>query len=72
VSGSKSRKLRILVLMHEDLVPPETIDGLSDKEINPWKTEYDVTVTLKDMGHEVLPLGVADDLGVLRRAISTS
>jgi len=55
--------------MHEDLVPPETIKGMSDKEVTPFKTEYDVTVTLRDMGHEVRPLGVASDLGVLREAI---
>ena len=66
-----TKKLRVLVLMHEDLVPPETIKGLSDKQINPWKTEYDVVVTLKDLGHEVQPLGVASDLGVLRQAIET-
>jgi len=64
-----SRKLRVLFLVHEDLVPPDTIEGLSDKEIQPWKTEYDVKVTLEDMGHEVLPLGVASDLGVIRRTI---
>lgn len=63
------KKLRILVPVHEDLVPPESIEGLSEKEIAPWKTEYDVTVTLKDIGHEVLVLGVASDLGVLRSAI---
>jgi D-alanine-D-alanine ligase len=63
------RKLRILVLMHKDLVPPETIEGLSEEEIAPWKTEYDVTATLENMGHEVRPLGVATDLGVIREAL---
>lgn len=64
-----SGKLRILVLVHEGLVPPESIEGLSDKEIAPWKTEFDVIATLKYMEHEVLPLGVGSDLGVLRDAI---
>ena len=27
------KKLRVMVLCHEDLVPPETIEGLSAKEI---------------------------------------
>lgn len=63
------KKMRVLVLMHEDLVPPDTIEGVSDKEMTPWKTEYDVVATLKDMGHQVLPLGVGSDLGVLRDAI---
>ncbi len=63
------KKLRILVLMHEDLVPPETMDGYSDKEILEWKTEYDVVTTLREMGHQTMPLGVSDDLAVLRKAI---
>src|SRR5437773_1896295 len=41
-----SSKLRIVVLVREGLVPPETIDGLSEAEIQPWKTEYDVISTL--------------------------
>ncbi len=64
-----SRKRRVMVLMHEDLVPPESIEGMSDKEIAPFKTEYDVVVTLEEIGHEVKPLGVGSDLGVIRRAI---
>jgi D-alanine-D-alanine ligase len=64
-----SRKLRVLVLVHEDLVPPESIEGLSDKEIAPWRTEFDVITTLREMEHEVMPLGVGSDLGVLRDAI---
>jgi D-alanine-D-alanine ligase len=63
------KKMRVLVLMHEDLVPPESIAGLSDKEIAPWKTEFDVMVTLKELGHDARALGVASDLGVLRDAI---
>ena len=27
------KKLRVLVLMHEDLVPPKSLKGLTDKEI---------------------------------------
>jgi len=63
------KKLKILVLMHEDLVPPDTLKGYSDKEIVEWKTEYDVVTTLRDMGHDAIPVGVFDDLGVIRRAI---
>ncbi len=63
------KTLRILVLMHEDLVPPETLDGYSDKEILNWKTEFDIVATLREMGHDVRPLGVWDDLGKIRLAI---
>jgi D-alanine-D-alanine ligase len=63
------KKLRALVLMHESLVPPESMKGYSDEEILDWKTEFDVVTTLREIGHEVLPLGVCDDLGDIRRAI---
>ena len=63
------KKLRILVLMHEDLVPPESIEGLSVKEVAPFKSEYDVSAGLQNIGHEVRPLGLSSDLGVLRNAI---
>ena len=63
------RPLRVLVPVHEDLMPPKSIEGLSDEDIQPWKTEYDVITTLSNMGHEVLPVGVYSDLGVIRRAI---
>ncbi len=63
------KKLRILVLMHEDLVPPESLEGYSDKEILDWKTEFDVVSTLGEMGHDTLPLGVRDDLSMIRKAL---
>lgn len=63
------RKLRALVLMHESLVPPKSMEGFSEEEILEWKTEFDVVTTLRDLGHQVLPLGVCDDLGDIRRAI---
>jgi D-alanine-D-alanine ligase len=55
--------------MHESLVPPESVEGLSEEEVALFKSEWDVTSTLRALGHEVLPLGLASDLGVLRRAI---
>lgn len=56
------RKLRVLVLMHTDLVPPDSLEGYSDQEINDWKTEYDVVSTLEEMGHEPTSLGIRDEL----------
>jgi D-alanine-D-alanine ligase len=64
------KKPRVLVLMHEDLVPPESIEGLSAKEVAPYKSEYDVSAGLQNLGHEVRPLGLSSDLGVLREAIT--
>ena len=63
------RKLRALVLVHATLVPPDSIRGLPEKEVDEWRTEYDVISHLKSAGHEVMPLGVSDNLSELRRAI---
>ncbi len=63
------KRLRILVLVREGLVPPETMEGYSEEEIDRWKVEFDVSATLRHMGHEVQVLGVFDDLGPIRQAI---
>lgn len=60
------KRLRVLVLMHPDLVPPESTKGFSPQDINKWKTEYDVVSTLRAAGHEVRPLGVHDELKPIR------
>ncbi len=62
------KPLRVLALMHEDLVPPDEL-GDADLVNADWRTEYDVVSTLRKMGHEVMPLGVRSDLGVIRKAI---
>tara|TARA_R110002049_G_scaffold185580_3_gene353854 strand:- start:103714 stop:104742 length:1029 start_codon:yes stop_codon:yes gene_type:complete len=62
-------KLRVLVLVREGHVPPETLKGVSDKDLDAWKAEFDVCETLRRLGHEILPLGVYDDLGPIRKAL---
>jgi D-alanine-D-alanine ligase len=61
-------KLRVVVLMHDYLVPPDDVSG-HDLMAVQWKTEHDVLVTLREMGHEVRPVGIKDDLTVIRRAV---
>lgn len=62
------KKLRILVFMHEDLVPPKEVKR-EDVLAAPWRTEYDIMSTLEKAGHEVYALGLRSDLGVIRSAI---
>src|ERR1700753_451571 len=64
------RKMRTLVVMHETLVPPESLEGHTEKEIEEWRTEYDVTTTLRTAGHDVRSIGVLDSLTELRSAIA--
>lgn len=63
------RKLRIVALVREGLVPGESLEGYSDGKLPDWKMEFDVVTTLREMGHEVEPLGVYDDLGPIRKTI---
>lgn len=63
------KRKRILLITHEELVPPETIDGLTEKEIHEVRTEYDVYSTLFNLGHKVRVLGIGDRLSELRASI---
>jgi D-alanine-D-alanine ligase len=63
------KRLRILVLMDPRLIPPDKLEGYTEQQINVWKTEYDVVHTLRAAGHEVRPLGVYDELKLIRDEI---
>ena len=63
------KKLRLLAVMDEVLVPPDDVKGIDLTEAE-WKTEFDVVSSLRELGHEVQCLGVGSDLGVVRNAIA--
>jgi D-alanine-D-alanine ligase len=63
------RKLRVMVLMHQDLVPPDKPEGVDLASVA-WKTEFDVLTTLADLGHDVKALGVRDDLRVIDQVVN--
>lgn len=63
------KKLRVVVLMHPSMVPPDSREGVPEQLAYEWKTEFDVVTTLRELGHEVRPLGVADELGPIRTVI---
>jgi D-alanine-D-alanine ligase len=64
------KPLRVLALMHENLVPPDSLKGLSEKEIDEFRAEYDVKACLEKAGHTVNALGLQDNLGELRTTIA--
>jgi D-alanine-D-alanine ligase len=63
------KRYRILLMTHDQLVPPETIEGLKDTEIDLFRTEYNVYSTLANLGHDIRVLGVGDRLSELRETI---
>jgi len=64
------KSLRILVVVHQSLVPPASLEGYTAQQIDEWRTEYDVIRNLRSLGHEVQCLGVMDSLTELRAAIT--
>jgi D-alanine-D-alanine ligase len=62
-------RLRILALVHRHLVPPDTLPEGVDLVSVPWRTEFDVISTLRQMGHEVQAIGVHDDLRDIRNRV---
>ena len=64
------KKLRILMLVHETLVPPRDLRGLPESAIDECRTEYNVMSTLVNLRHEVEVLGVGDEIGPVRRAMA--
>jgi D-alanine-D-alanine ligase len=65
---SVKKPLRIVVLVHESLVPPESAPA-EEVEGAHWRTEYDVVRCLSELGHEVHALGVGGELNPIRRSV---
>lgn len=65
------RPRRVLALMHPDLMPPDSREGYSEREQSVWKTEFDVVHTLRELGHDVRPLGVRDELHPIRDMVES-
>ncbi len=63
------KRLRILLLMHEELVPPDSLRGLPEKEKLLVTMEHDVLGGLRALGHDVQSVGVRDELAPIRTAI---
>ncbi len=68
-SRSRNRRLRVLLLVHLDLLPPRRRRDVSPARFGWVKTEFDVRTTLTRIGHEVRQLGVAEELDPIRDAV---
>ena len=63
------KKTRVLVLLHPEQVPPDSIKGYSEQDIIAFKTGYDIVNTLRKARHEVRVLGVQHELRPIRAEI---
>lgn len=63
------KKRRVLLIVHETLVPPADISGMPETDIDPFRMEYNVLSTLEGLGHDVRVIGVGDRLTELRESV---
>jgi len=69
VKRTARSRLRIMVLLVDGLMPPDSLDNGVEKEKQPWRTEYDVISTLKSIGHDVHAVGLGSELAVVGTAL---
>jgi D-alanine-D-alanine ligase len=62
------RNLKILMLVHHQLVPPEKPPA-ADVVHAIWRTEYDVAQAIVGLGHELKIVGVEGELKVIREVV---
>ena len=65
-----SRRLRVAILTHEELIPPEDVEAMEDKAFREIRREWGVADALGEIGHEVRFLGVHDELAPIRQMIA--
>jgi len=59
----------VLVVTQQELVPPDSLQGLDAKEKYAIAMELDVIQTLRRLGHEVQVLGLSDEIVAVRHAL---
>lgn len=64
-----TKTLRVAVLAHIALVPPERPRAQDWKDAE-WRCEYEVIRALRDLGHDVRVIGLYDDLTVIEPTIA--
>jgi len=63
------KRLRVMMVVHYTLVPPEDLRDKNDPRMEKYRTEFDVKTALLGLGHEVQVVGVYDDLAPVRKTI---
>ncbi|WP_455375182.1 D-alanine--D-alanine ligase family protein [Kaarinaea lacus] len=63
------KKLRVMMLTHAYMLPPDDLKSRSDPRIESYRTEFDVRQALLKLGHDVLLVGLNDDITPVRETI---
>ena len=65
----RTKKLRVILLADETLLPDGDLKDFSEKQRELRKTEFDVRDAVEALGHDLFSIGVSDDLSTIRGAI---
>jgi D-alanine-D-alanine ligase len=63
------KKLRVMMLTHAYMLPPDDLKSRNDPRIDSFRTEFDVRQALLKLGHEVILVGLNDDITPVRKTI---
>ena len=63
------KKLRVMMLTHAYMIPPDDLKDRNDPRIESFRTEFDVRQALLNLGHEVTIVGLNDDITPVRKSI---
>ena len=55
------KKLRVMILTHAYMLPPDDLKDRNDPRIESYRTEFDVREALNKLGHEVILVGLSDE-----------
>jgi D-alanine-D-alanine ligase len=66
---TRKKKLRVIMLADETLLPDGDLKDFSEKQRELRKTEFDVRDAIEALGHDLFSIGVSDDLSTIRGAI---
>ena len=67
--NAAKKKLRVIMLADESLLPDGDLKDFSEKQRELRKTEFDVRDAIEALGHDLFSIGVSDDLSTIRGAI---
>lgn len=63
------RKLRVMMLVHWDLVPPDELQDQNDPRMEKYGTEFEVRKALRQLGHDVRIVPVESDITPIRQMV---
>ena len=65
------KKLKVMMLLHPEMVPPDDLTDTDDPRHDKYRTEMDVKHALQKLGHEILIVPVHDDIAPVRQAVES-